>query len=47
MARRVGMKQAKSAAAQSKIATLENVTASVLVTPSSKLLRRYGLRMTV
>ena len=34
------MKHANKATAQSKIATLANVNASVLVTPSSKLLRK-------
>jgi hypothetical protein len=37
MARYAGIKQAKSATAHSKIDTLEKVSASVLVTPTSKL----------
>jgi len=37
MARRAGMKVAESATAQSRIATEEKVSASVLVTPSNKL----------
>lgn len=39
MARRAGMKVAQSATAQSRIATEEMVSASVLVTPSNKPLR--------
>jgi hypothetical protein len=39
MARRAGMNEAKRPTAQSRMATPENVTASVLVTPSNMLFK--------
>src|SRR5437763_1306538 len=39
MARNAGMNEAKSATAQSRMATEENVRASVLVTPSNMLFK--------
>ena len=40
VAQRAGMKQANNATAQSRSVTVENVSASVLVTPKSKLFRK-------